>query len=157
MLIRKRTPVWVLAALTAGSIFASAGFAAPASAEFAEPEIALQVAAEEQQEAAAEATEAAVEQAEVAEARAEDLAFAGPLSFRTKAAEQYPAMYARIPRIEARIARLLAQKLALRELPQHSKRRKAFLPRKHARIMEERVRLAEVHKKIRAKKQALHA
>ncbi|HEX3434909.1 MAG TPA: hypothetical protein VHT25_12715 [Solirubrobacteraceae bacterium] len=145
---------FLLTALAACSIFASVVIAAPAGARPAQPETSPQVAAEEQQEAAAEAAEAAEEQAELAEAHAEDLASAELSPAHARQAEQYPVMYSRIPKIEARLAKLLALKAALRELPLHSKRRKVFLPQRHARIEEERRRLADVHKKIHAKKEA---
>ncbi len=144
------------AAAAVCSIFMCALIAAPAEASSAAGEPALQSVAEEQQEAALEATEAAVEQAEVAEARAEDLAFADPSTFRGKTAEEFPAMGARIPRIEGRLARLRARKAELRELPLRAKRRKAFLHRKHERIVEEMQRMKGIFEKLRAKRQALH-
>jgi hypothetical protein len=111
----------------------------------------------ELEEASAEAAEAATEAAEVTAAQAEDAAFSHLSPLSSKAAEEYPALYGRIAKINAIIAKLQAEKQALRELPLHSKRRKAFLPRKHERIMEERQRIKDVHKKIRAKKEAARA
>jgi hypothetical protein len=145
----------LLTALAACSMLASAAIAAPAGATgamLAEPS--LQVAAKERQEAAAEAAEVALEQAEVAEAQAEDLAFANPSSFVNQTAEQYPAMYARIVRIDSRLARLRVQKAVLRALPLHAKRRKAFLHRKHERIVEELHRRRSMFEKLRGKRQA---
>lgn len=153
MLIRTRMAIW-LTALAACSISAGAVVSAPAAAKLDEPESALQIVAEDQQEAAAETVEAAREQAEVAAAQAEDLALSHASPSSSKAAQEYPALWGRIAKIKAIIAKLEAEKLALRELPQRSKRRKDFLPRKHARIQEERQRLWDVHRKIRAKKLA---
>lgn len=161
MLTRTRMTDWLLGLLVACSLSTTLLVVSPAGAQKqpveAEPTAAPTLAeTEEAEEASAEASEAAAEAAEVAAAQAEEAAFSH-FSLSSKAAEEYPSMYKRIANLEAIIAKLKADKQKLRELPLHSKRRKAFLPRKHERIMEERHRLGNVYRKIREKKEAARA
>lgn len=158
MLIRTRTTNWLLGLLVACSLSTALLVVPLASAQ--KPlveELPTAPTLAEAEEASAEASEAAGEAAEVAAAQAEDAALSHLSLPSSKAAEEYPSLYGRIAKIQAIIARLQAEKQILRELPMRSKRRKAFLPRKHERIMEERQRLKDVHKKIRAKKEAARA
>jgi hypothetical protein len=148
---------WVLALPAICALSATLAVASPAGANAVEETAIEGPSAVELQEASAEASEAAQEQMEIAAAQAEDAAASGATRFSTKAAQEYPSLWARIERITATIERLQAEKRELRELPQHSKRRKVFLPKKHLRIMEERQRSKAVHQRIRAKKEAARA
>jgi hypothetical protein len=149
--------IWLLP-LLAACLLSTALLVAPlADARVTEEALSSGPSSVELEEASAEASEAAQEQMEMATAQAEDAALPRASRFSTKAAQEYPSLWARIVHIKATIERLQAEKRKLRELPQHSKRRKVFLPKKHMRIMEERQRSKAVHQRIRAKKEAARA
>jgi hypothetical protein len=148
---------WVLALLAICSISGTLLVAPPAGASAGEEDVIVGPSVVDLEEAGAEASEAAKEQMEIATAQAEDAAVSHASPMSAKAAQEYPSLWARIERIKATIERLQTEKRELRELPQHSKRRKVFLPKKHERIMEERQRSKAVHQRIRAKKEAARA
>ncbi len=158
MLTRTRMTDWLLGMLVACTLSATLLVVSPAGAQ--EPAVQAEPIAgptlAETEEASAEASEAAAEAAdeaaEVAAAQVEDAAFSHVSSLSSNAEEEFPSMYKRIVNLRVKIARLRAEKQILRELPMRSKRRKAFLARKHERIMEESKRLNRAYKEIHEKK-----
>jgi hypothetical protein len=123
--------------------------AAAAAATEAQPAPPL-VAAEEQAEQAVEAAEQAAQNAEAADAEAH-------AALDSKAEAEFPGYARKIAKLRELIAKKVARKLELRELPLSSHRRKEYLQPRHEAIEAERHRLNDVLRALRAKMAAKHA
>jgi hypothetical protein len=129
------------------SVSASAATGAAASEAQPAP---LLFAAEEQAYQAEEATEQAAQSAEAADAEAH-------AALDSKAEAEFPGYARKIAKLRELIAKKIARKLQLRELPLSSHRRKEYLQPRHEAIEAERHRLNDVLRALRAKMAAKHA
>jgi hypothetical protein len=110
----------------------------------------LLLAAEEQAYQAEEATEQTAQSAEAADAAAH-------AALDSKAEAEFPGYARKIAKLRELIAKKVARKLELRELPLSSHRRKEYLQPRHEAIEAERHRLNDVLRALRAKMAARHA
>jgi hypothetical protein len=127
--------------------------AAPASAAPVEEPAAPSAPAEEQLAQA----EAAAERAEQAEASSEAADLSAYAAVKSKAELAFPGYARKIAKLRYLIAKKVARKQELRQLPLRSKRRKYFLHRRREAIEATRHRLNEVLRALRAKMAAKHA
>ena len=158
MIATRKRPIGVIAttlavlALVLTALLSSTAAAAPV-----EEQSPALVQAEEQ----AAQSEALAVQAEEAAEQAEEQAEAVEASIYSrveqKAEAEFPGQARRIAGLSARLAQKIAKKAELKALPQHSKRRKVFLPQRRAALIALRKHLWEVKKALRARYLAAQA